>query len=184
MSKSSPDPAGSNSSVSKAFRKEKKLVVLVDIMGGTRIFGGMSDVEQAQFLHEFYESCTRHLEGKGGSIVKYLGDSALAVFEEDAVMDAVDAVQALRKEFQTTCSLQGLRSDLRCNMHSGDIVVGDFGPQGFRDIMGAVVSGTFTLGSGPGIQVSERVYRKLPSEVRGGWQKRKPPVTYVLEGDS
>lgn len=95
MSQSSPGPSGSSPSSGRTFHKEKKRVVLVDIVGATRIFSGMSDVEQAQF-----SACT------------------------------------------------------------------------------------FTLGSGPGIQVSERVYRKLPREVRGGWQKRKPPVTYVLEGDS
>ena len=180
MSESNPGPSGSTHS----FSKSKKLVVLVDMMGATRIFGGMSDMEQAQFLHQFFERCSHHLEGKGGTIIKYLGDSALAVFEEDAVVDAVDAVQALGKEFRSMCSARGFESGVRCNMHSGDVVIGEFGPQGFRDILGATVSATFRLDGGNGINVSERVYRKLPSEARSGWQKRKPSVTYVLGDDS
>ena len=187
MSNSGSHPAGSNSSFSNdnaSFRKEKKLIVLVDMMNASRVLSGMSDVEHAQFLHEFYARCTHHLEGKGGSIVKYLGDSALAVFDEDAVVAAVDAVQALGKEFRSMCSALGYESGVRCNMHSGDVVIGDFGPQGFRDVMGSSVSATFRLDGGRGINVSERVYRKLPSDARSGWHKRKPPVTYVLEGDS
>ena len=187
MSESNPGPAGAKPSFSKSsksFRKEKKLVVLVDMMGATRLASGMSDVDWAQFLHEFYESCTRHLEGNGGSIVKYLGDSALAVFDEDAVVDAVDAVQSLRKEFQDTCRAVGRESDVHCYMHTGDVVLGNFGPQGFRDIMGTTVSTTFTLGGGRGIHISERVFRKLPNDRRRGWERRKPPVTYTLEASS
>ncbi len=47
MSQSSPGPSGSSPSSGRTFHKEKKRVVLVDIVGATRIFSGMSDVEQA-----------------------------------------------------------------------------------------------------------------------------------------
>ncbi|MEJ2131993.1 MAG: adenylate/guanylate cyclase domain-containing protein [Gammaproteobacteria bacterium] len=175
MSESQSGPAG------PSFTRSRKLVVLVDMTNALRVLSGMSEIEYATFLDDFYDACTRHLEANGGSIVKYMGDSALAVFDEDAVVDAVDAVQSLRREFQDTCRKLGKESDVHCNMHAGDVVLGDFGPQGFRDVMGSTVSTTFTLDRGRGIHVSERVYRKLPNARRSGWQRHKPPVTYTLE---
>jgi hypothetical protein len=36
------------------------------------------------------------------------------------------------------------------------------------------------MGGGAGIRISEPIYRKLPNERRGPWQKSKPPATYAL----
>lgn len=178
MPESRPGPSG------PAFTRSRKLVVLVDMMGALRLLAGMSDMELAEFLDRFYRRCTHHLEAKGGSVIKYMGDAALAIFEEDAVVDAVDAVQALREDFQEMCRALGRESDIHCNMHAGDVVLGSFGPQGFHDVMGPTVSTAFTLGGGRGIHVSERVYRKLPNDRRNGWERRKPPVTYTLEASA
>lgn len=45
----------------------------------------------------------------------------------------------------------------------------------------AGVNQTFLLGRGPGIRISEPLYRALPSAVRSPWVKHKPPAVYHLD---
>jgi hypothetical protein len=47
-------------------------------------------------------------------------------------------------------------------------------------VLGAGVNHVFRMGSGPGIRVSEPVYRKLPSDARAPWTKRRAPATYTF----
>jgi hypothetical protein len=47
--------------------------------------------------------------------------------------------------------------------------------------MGAGVIHVFRMGAGPGVRISEPVYRKLPSGERTPWRKNQPPATYTLE---
>jgi hypothetical protein len=47
-------------------------------------------------------------------------------------------------------------------------------------VLGAGVNHVFRMGSGPGIRVSEPVYRKLPSDERAPWTKRQAPATYTF----
>jgi hypothetical protein len=58
------------------------------------------------------------------------------------------------------------------------VVEGEFGAEGVYDVVGAGVIHTFRMGSGPGVRISEPVYRKLPSARRGSWSKHQPPATY------
>ena len=67
-------------------------------------------------------------------------------------------------------------------MHLAIIAVGELGPAGLRrfDIIGEGVNHTFLMGGrlGPGVHVSEPVYRQLPNELRGPWKKQRPAATY------
>jgi hypothetical protein len=38
------------------------------------------------------------------------------------------------------------------------------------------------MGGGTGVRISEPVYRRLPDDRRGRWQKQKPPATYTFCG--
>src|SRR5262249_4681464 len=75
-----------------------------------------------------------------------------------------------------------LRLQLGANIHLATIVEGSFGAGQSRrsDIIGRGVNQTFLLGRGPGIRISEPVYRKLPNEARSAWNKHKPPAIYHL----
>jgi class 3 adenylate cyclase len=75
-----------------------------------------------------------------------------------------------------------LRLSLGANLHLAVIVEGHFGAGASRriDIIGRGVNQAFLLGRGPGIRISEPVYRQLPNEARSAWNKHKPPAIYHL----
>ncbi len=77
----------------------------------------------------------------------------------------------------------GFKVRLGANIHFGEAVATEFGIGSNRryDILGRAVNQTFLLGRGTGIRLNERVYRKLPSDERAPWDKRKPPALYVLK---
>ncbi len=68
------------------------------------------------------------------------------------------------------------------NIHLSVVVEGQLGTGDSRryDILGAGVIHVFRMGAGPGIRISEPVYRQLPNDARGPWKKQQPPATYTL----
>ncbi len=166
--------------VPSRFSERKAVVLLLDISGTMKIATAMTPLNFAAFLDDFYRLCARQVEHAGGEVVKYLGDAALAIFDEDGTVAAVDAVHAVREDFKAVCTGHGVQADIGANLHLGDVVVGAFGPNAIRDITGSAVYTTFRMGGGPGLRISEPVYRKLPSGARSPWKKQKAHVTYVL----
>ena len=78
----------------------------------------------------------------------------------------------------------GLALDVGANVHLATIVEGTFGAGSSAafDVIGAGVLHAFRMGAGPGVRISEPVYRKLPNDQRQGWRKHQPPATYLREG--
>ncbi|ETX05957.1 adenylate/guanylate cyclase domain-containing protein [Candidatus Entotheonella palauensis] len=162
------------------FSEHKAVILLVDISGTMKIMTAMAPLDFAVFLDDFYQLCARQVAHVGGEVVTYSGDAALAIFDADAAVAAVDAVNAIRADFQAICTAHGVQADIGANIHLGDVVDGVFGPTAVRDITGSAVYHTFRMGGGPGLRISEPVYRKLPSAARNPWKKQKAQVTYVL----
>lgn len=161
----------------------KRLIALVDLAGFTKAFHSQSDLEMASFLQEYYAACEEVLGGSGGTVVKFMGDSCLAVFPPSEAPQCAEAVVELRARVEILGVKYGIAISLGANLHIADVVEGDFGAGANRraDIVGRGVNQTFLLGGGPDIRVSEPVYRALPSEMRGPWRKHKPPSIYVLD---
>jgi class 3 adenylate cyclase len=114
-------------------------------------------------------------------VVKFMGDGVFAVFPAEAAVAAVDAASALR---DAVTALRGndWRIDLGANVHIAIVAEGEVGPADRYDVFGSGVNHLFRMGGGPGIRISEPVYRQLPNEARGPWNKMKPPATYTLDG--
>ena len=74
-------------------------------------------------------------------------------------------------------------NDLGANVHLATVVTGRFGvgSAATDDVVGVGVIHTYRMGAGPGIRISEPVYRKLASGERSPWRKHQPPATYTLE---
>jgi class 3 adenylate cyclase len=68
------------------------------------------------------------------------------------------------------------------NIHLGTVAEGEIGPEVDRryDVFGAEVNHLFRLGGGAGIRLTEPVYRRLPNDARGLWEKHKPPAVYSM----
>jgi adenylate cyclase len=170
-----------------AARLERRRVIMVaDLAGFSRAVGPLSTVELAELVHRFYTAAAVLVESRGGRVVKFVGDGCLALFAEGAALAAIDCALAFGDIARALGADFDVAFDVGANVHLATIVEGTFGvgaSAGF-DVMGAGVLHAFRMGAGPGVRISEPVYRKLPSDRRHGWHKRQPPATYVCEETS
>ena len=164
--------------------KETKLCLLAaDLAGFARACSNLDALTIAQFLDHWYRQCAPLIVARGGRIVKFMGDGLLAVFPEEAVLAAVDAATVLRAALAELRTETQWRVDLGANVHIAIVAEGEFGPDDDRryDIFGSGVNHLFLMGGGPGLRISEPVYRQLPNEARDAWNKQRPPATYTFD---
>ena len=161
-----------------AFRERQLVTLMVDLARFTNAVAGMDALEVAALIDRFYAAAATTITQHGGRLVKYLGDGCLAVFPNDGAIDAVDCVETLSLLVDELGSALDSEVELGANVHLCTVVEGEFGVEGVYDVVGAGVIHTFRMGSGPGVRISEPVYRKLPSARRGSWSKHQPPATY------
>ncbi len=163
-----------------AFSERRVVTVVVDLAHFTRAVAGMDSVAIAGVIDRFYTEASSILTASGGRVVKYLGDGCLAVFPADGAVEAVGAVEELGGRVRELAAELGLEMGMGANVHACTVAEGEFGADSTYDIIGAGVIHVFRMGGGPGIRISEPVYRKLPSDRRGAWTKHQPPATYTL----
>ena len=164
---------------------ESKLVLLsVDLAGYTRATTALDAVSVARFVDAWYRQCAGVIRKRGGRVVKFMGDACLAVFPHDAALAAVDAAAELADAVPALAASHGVPVRLGGNVHLAIVAEGEFGPDDDRryDVLGSGVNHLFLMGGGAGLRISEPVYRQLPNERRGAWQRHKPPATYVFCG--
>jgi adenylate cyclase len=162
--------------------KEAKLVlVAADLAGYTKACSHLDALSIAQFLDRWYRQASPIIVSRGGRVVKFIGDGVFAVFPEEAAVAAVDGAIALREAINVMRGNEW-RIDLGANVHIAIVAEGEVGLEERYDVFGSGVNHLFRMGGGPGIRISEPVYRQLPNEARGPWNKMKPPATYTLDG--
>ena len=123
------------------------------------------------------------ITASGGTVIKFMGDACLATFPPDLAMNAVQALVKLQPEIQALVGRHHVSVTLGANLHFASAIEAEFGAgtSKRRDIIGRGINQTFLLGRGPGIRISEPVYRALPSSARSPWSKHKPPAVYHLD---
>ncbi len=158
------------------------VLVHIDVLNATQIIAKIDDlVGTVCFLDGYYSLCSKHITAHGGEVIKYIGDGCLAMFDEAEIIEAIDAVCAIRSEFAEFCdSVAVTPTDVRVAVHTGEIIVGGFGPEGYKDILGKTINILFSM-RGRGITITEQVYRKLPSDKRSPWKKQGGHVVYVMK---
>ena len=158
------------------------VILVADLTGYARGFSSHSDAEMASFLERYYRMASDLIAGHGGRVIKFIGDAVLSTFPPDGTAGAVAAAIAMEHAAAQIADDVGLDFRLGSNIHFGDAIASEFGMGANRrlDVVGRAVNQAFLLGRGRGIRMSERAYRKLPSADRAPWEKRKPPVVYVL----
>ncbi len=166
---------------------ERKLALLtVDLTGYTRAVAGARAIDVATFLDGYYRLCAMAVKQHGGRVVKFMGDACFAVFPEERAANAVDCALDLQSEAPKLAggsSLYGARPPaVGSNVHLATVAEGMLGADDDQryDVFGEGVNHLFRMGGGAGIRISEPVYRSLPNDRRGPWEKTKPPATYVL----
>lgn len=163
-----------------AFTERQLVVVVIDLARFVHAVRGLGAGQIAALVDRYYRDVDEPITTAGGRIVKFLGDAVLAVFPPDRAADAVAAVRSLDAVVRRLCDEHGVDLQLGANIHLSTVAEGQFGADGRYDVMGAGVNHAFRMGAGPGIRISEPVYRKLPNDVRGGWDKHQPPPTYSI----
>ncbi len=163
-----------------AFSERQVVTVVVDLAHFTRAVAGMDSVAIAGVIDRYYTEASSIVNDHGGRVVKYLGDGCLAVFPADRALDAVTAVELLGGRVRAIAAEMDLELDMGANVHACTVAEGQFGVDKSYDIVGPGVIHAFRMGGGPGIRISEPVYRKLPNDRRGAWAKHQPPATYTL----
>ena len=163
----------------------KRVIAVHDLAGFMRAAQHHDALAVWAYLDEYYALCAEQVAGAGGRVVKFVGDACLAIFPPDRCVEAVDAMAQLREQVSGLSRRRGFPvGSGATNVHLATIAEGDLGPEGLRrfDVIGEGVNHTFLLGSrmGPGVHVSEPVYRQLPNDRRGPWKKQRPPATYTL----
>ncbi len=163
---------------------ERKLVMLVvDLAGTTRLVARFDSTELAELINSFYAMCGAAVKDHGGRIVKFIGDGCLAVFPEGEGVAAIDAALDINRRLGTIRKDWKIDAEIGANVHQSVVAEGDFEPDGQYDVTGTGVFYTFRMGGGPGMRISEPVYRQLPNDRRGPWEKHRPPATYSLGFD-
>jgi len=57
----------------------KRVILLVDLAGAAKAMQS-EEVKMVRFIQDYYAACDRAMSGKGGTIIKFMGDGCLAVF--------------------------------------------------------------------------------------------------------
>lgn len=107
-------------------------VLFVDICGFTSLSEKNSPKEVVRILNRFLELVTDCVMRNGGTLDKFIGDCAMAIWnapvaQEDAVMKAVRSGMDMVRSSEKLCRELGVRIGFAVGIHCGDAVVGNIG---------------------------------------------------------
>jgi class 3 adenylate cyclase len=171
---------------SPRLQSTKLVLVLADLAGYAKCFRDHPDQVMAAFIHRFYLVCADVIEAHHGRVVKFMGDACHAVFPGDGGADAVAGMLDLRRGVATLAAEHHLNVELGANVHCGMVVEGQYGrpTDPHYDVMGSAMNHTALMGRGPGLRLSEPVYRQLASAARSPWRRVKAAATYHYQDES
>src|SRR5262245_60548884 len=112
-------PASSSQELTMTFRETKLILFTADLAGFARATASMEALDVASFLDGWYRAIEPILARHGGRLVKFMGDSFLATFPDDACVAAVDAaLELLRLDLRATT---GLKVEVGVKIHLGTV---------------------------------------------------------------
>ena len=161
--------------------ERRRVIVVLDLAGFTRAVSALGGMELARLVDDFYVVADASVVEHGGRVVKFVGDGCLALFPDDAVGGALRCVDAVAAGLPALGRDHGVALELGANVHRSVVVEGQFGGGSSRsfDVIGPGVIHAYRMGGGPGVRISEPVYRQVPNDHRRHWEKRQPPATYT-----
>jgi adenylate cyclase len=163
------------------------LVFMTDLSGFSRLTRSMGLMDLAALLKDFAAITWKHIGAHQGTIIKYLGDSALGYFTADRVDEGVQALMDMKRDIETNLSIDGKQAKIRIGAHYGPFVLTSLEPIDQADIFGETVNIATMLGSGGQSSHRERMiltpeaFRKLSPQMRKAFHKFTEPVVYLAE---
>jgi class 3 adenylate cyclase len=156
------------------FRETELVLVTADLAGFARMAAAMPAVEVAELLDGWYGALEAVIRGRGGRVVKYIGDGCLATFPADACAAAVEAARELAVHHAGGHELRvGVR------VHLGTVAEGEVGPDRRYDVFGNAVNDLFRMGRAGTVLISDAVHARLTDAERASWQAQTSPATFA-----
>jgi class 3 adenylate cyclase/tetratricopeptide (TPR) repeat protein len=134
-------------------------IVFVDVTDSTRMAEGVDPEPLRRVMLRYFDTVSEVLRRHGGTVEKFIGDAAMAVFgvptvhEDDALRAARAAVEVEEKIEQLNKELErehGLRIEIRTGINSGEVFTG-------------AGKGEHTLVTGDAVNVAARLQQTAAS---------------------
>lgn len=162
------------------------LVFMTDLSGFNRLMRELELSGSVELLKRFAEISWKHISGASGTLIKYIGDSALGYFPPEKIDEGMAALLAMQKEIEDSFSRDGRKTGLRIGAHYGPFAVCSFAPFDDRaDLVGETVNIAAMTGSGGQsnhrnrLIITPEAFRKLGSETRKLFHKYTEPLVYL-----
>src|SRR5690348_4027074 len=121
-----------------------KAIVAIDLANSTAMKEQQSEVGWLSTYAVFFGLLARTIAASSGKIVKYLGDGALAVFDEDDPADAINWAIKIQEEVADTIEAKIAFFDCSIAITYGKVVEFET-PEGNKDYIGSIVDKAFRL---------------------------------------
>ena len=156
------------------------LVAFFDLSRFMRDVRPLSSHELFNLMSDYYEFVGDIIEQGNGTLVKFIGDATLVVFDEDNVDNGVLTIKSLKEQGDAWLANRGLGARHIVKMHFGPVTCGPIGTKFEKqfDVFGETVNTAATL-SANHLAITPQVFRKLSAETRKHFKKHTPPITYI-----
>lgn len=162
------------------------LVFFSDLSRFGRLTKDASEEHQGELLTQFARITLETVTAGGGTVVKYISDSALGFFPE--ADSGVQALLEMKRRVETEMVIAGNPGRIRIAGHFGGFYVITYPPFDTPDVLGDAVNIAVRLGEGGQSEhngkliISAPTFRKLSKETRTAFHKFTPPIVYLAEG--
>ena len=156
------------------------LISFIDLVNFTKTVRNMDELEIFGLISEFYETIGDFVEEAGGTVIKFIGDSALVIFPDSKVNEGILVLRDLKTKLDKAYTEKKLSFRLQVKVHFGSVVCGKMGTRTNKvlDIIGTTVNATAGLQSN-GFAMTPQVFRKLNKATRQYFKKHTPPIRYI-----
>ena len=168
-------------------QKVSLLISFMDIQGFLGIAQKLKDpLDLFALLNYLAKVIVHDVDATAGRVIKFIGDSALVVYPEEAADQGVNALIALKALVRLPLSQKGYPTTIRMTAHFGEVAMGLLGEGTCRhlDILGEAVNTAALLertGHGGRLIISPQAFGKLSPSTRKLFHTFTPPQVYLAE---
>ena len=143
------------------------LIVFTDLRKYTKLASSQSPMVTFKYISKIYEIIGDYIEPAGGSIIKFIGDASLSIFDQENINDKIKALVSLKEAIDQYNEQNYIDSKIKICAHIGNLTIGFLGTQTDKklDIIGNEVNVCAQIKT-KGFAVTKTVFYKLNDENR------------------
>ena len=172
-------------STDQSVQHKEMLIIVFDLINYVPFRKQNEGAEVFRVLNEFYSKSKINIQNSGGKLIKFIGDTGIAVYEKDQTDIGVNSMMKLKIEIDEWFSKHVPNGGLAVNCHVGEVTIGDMvgSSENQTDVIGEAVNIAFTLGKRQFL-ISPQAFRSLSSQSRTNFKKFTPPIVYKLTAEN